>query len=182
MIPAHFNIHELNLQNGEVLLSVMRKHWFVLFIHILPFGFVFFIPLIVLYFMSSSIMTPELVAILIFSSSLWMLVSLTIMFTIWTSYYLDLWIVTTKRIIDIEQKGLFNREIKTLHMKTVQDVQVDVVGIFETFLKFGTLRVQTAGTGGTDAKIIGIPKPGLERDLIMNQVNVIRSGTTVASP
>lgn len=81
----------------------------------------------------------------------------------------------------IEQKGLFNRETKTLHMKMVQDVQVDVVGIFETFLKFGTLKAQTAGRGGTDAKMTGIPNPGLERDIIMYQVNKIRLGTTITS-
>ncbi len=175
MIPSDFNIDELNLQPGETLLSVMRKHWFVLFIHILPFGVVFFLPLIILSVLSSITMSPTQMALTIFFSSFWMLISLTAMFTIWTNYYLDLWIVTNKRIIDIEQKALFNREIKTLHMKTVQDVQVDVVGIFETFLKFGTLRVQTAGTGGTDAKIVGIPKPELERDIIMHEVNLYRS-------
>ncbi len=168
-----FNEDELDLAPGEVLVSVMRKHWFVLFVSIFPYLILFAIPPVVMAFVPSSSVSTVGLVLVIFFSALWMLLLLTAIFTLWTTYYLDLWIVTNQRIIDIEQKRLFDREIKTLRMETVQDVQVDVVGIFETFLGFGTLRVQTAGTGGTDAKIIGIPDPGTERDIIMEQVRLL---------
>ena len=167
MLPADFSPDGLVLLPGETVVSVMRKHWFVLFIKIVPYMLAFFLPLVVLAFIPSANISQSLLAIIIFAISTWMLTILMAIYTVWTLYYLDIWIVTNQRIMDIEQKMLFDREVKTLQMSTVQDVQVDVSGIFETLLHFGTLRVQTAGTGGTDAKIVGIPDPALERDIIM---------------
>ncbi len=178
MIPAAFNTHEINLQTNEVVISVMRKHWFILFLSVMPFFILFILPFIVMAFIPSAGISSVAIATIVFFIAGWMLVMLMIIFTIWTVYYLDIWVVTNQRIMDIEQKSLFNREIKTLRMDTVQDVQVDVVGIFETFLKYGTLRVQTAGTGGTDAKIIGIPDPSLERDIIIAQTHLIHNAPT----
>jgi len=188
-----FNTYELGLRNGEYLASIMRKHWFVLFLKVIPFKILFAIPLLVLFFIPASGLADTDIAIIIFFSALWMLVLLMVIFTIWTNYFLDIWIVTNQRIIDIEQKSLFNREVKTLRMETVQDIQTDKVGILQEFLNFGTLRVQTAGTGGTDAKIVGIPNPNYERDIIMREVHIINtnvsrnlnknhSGAKIASP
>jgi len=173
MTTNGFNIHELNLNPGEHLVGVMRKHWFVLFVSIMPYLILFVLPFVVLAFIPSAGMSTVQIAVIIFFVTLWMLGLLMVIFTIWTTYYLDLWILTNQRIIDIEQFSLFNREIKTLMMKTVQDVQIDVLGVFQTLLGFGTLRVQTAGTGGTDAKIVGIPNPGAEKDRIIELVRLI---------
>ncbi len=167
MLSPNLSLDGLNLLPGETVVSVMRKHWFVLFIKVIPYILLFFLPFVVLTFIPAGNFSQSVIAIIIFFIATYMLVILMIIYTVWTLYYLDIWIVTNKRIMDIEQKALFNREIKTLKMETVQDVQVDVSNIFETLLKFGTLRVQTAGTGGTDAKIVGIPNPALERDIIM---------------
>src|SRR3989344_712138 len=43
-----------------------------------------------------------------------LLIGWIIFFIIWTNYYLDVLIVTEKRIIHVEQKGFFNREAATL--------------------------------------------------------------------
>lgn len=163
------------MREGEYLVSIMRKHWFILFIHIIPFKVLFLLPFGILALISAINMSDAQIATIVFFGALWMLIFLMAIFTIWTNYYLDIWIVTNQRIMDIEQKTLFNREVKTLRMETVQDVQTDKVGIFQEFLNFGTLRVQTAGTGGTDAKIVGIPNPGYERDIIMEQVHIINT-------
>jgi len=168
-----FSAYDIDLRDGEYLASVMRKHWFVLFMRLLPYKILFILPLLVIFITPATHLSYATVATLIFFSSLWMLVALSVIFTIWTNYFLDIWIVTNQRIIDIEQKNLFNRQIKTLRMETVQDIQTDKVGLFQEFLDFGTLRVQTAGTGGTYAKIVGIPHPNEERDIIMQQVHII---------
>ena len=167
MLPPDFRPDGLVLLPGETVVSVMRKHWFILFMKIMPYLLLFFLPFIILVFVPAINFSQTTVATIIFFITAYMLVVLMVIYSVWTLYYLDIWIVTNQRIMDIEQKALFNREIKTLRMDTVQDVQVDISNIFETLLKFGTLRVQTAGTGGTDAKIVGIPDPALERDIIM---------------
>ena len=63
----------------------------------------------------------------------------------WVDYYLDIWIVTTHRIINIEQKGLFRRFIAEHDLDVVQDISVEEQGMLETFLGFGDIHVQTAG-------------------------------------
>lgn len=61
-------------------------------------------------------------------------------------YYLDVWILTTERIVEIKQRSLFNRQVAELDLSTVQDVSSKVRGILGTFLHYGAIFVQTAGT------------------------------------
>lgn len=61
-----------------------------------------------------------------------------------TDYYLDTWVITTHRVINIEQKGLFNRVASELHLAAVQDVTSDVKGMVRTFFDYGHVLVQTA--------------------------------------
>ena len=63
----------------------------------------------------------------------------------WTNYYIDVLVVTNKRIIDIEQVGLFTRDIAELRLENIQDIKVEVVGLIQSFLKMGNLNIQTAG-------------------------------------
>jgi uncharacterized membrane protein YdbT with pleckstrin-like domain len=65
--------------------------------------------------------------------------------TQFTDYYLDTWIVTNERIINIEQKGLFSRIVSELHLNQVQDVTSETHGIVATFLSYGDVHIQTAG-------------------------------------
>lgn len=168
-----FNAHELNLRYDEEVMSVMRKHWFVLLQKVFVYVILFFLPILLLIALPAFGLPIEGAAFVIFFSMLWMLIFLMVIFTVWTIYYLDLWIVTNQRLIDIEQRALFNREITTLRMETILDVQVNIEGVIETILDFGTLQVMTSGRAGPDASIIGIPYPEKERDIIMRQVDIM---------
>lgn len=59
-------------------------------------------------------------------------------------YYLDVWILTDQRIVQVKQRSLFNREIAEFDLSTVQDVSSQVRGVFGTFLNYGKILVQTA--------------------------------------
>jgi len=54
-------------------------------------------------------------------------------------------LLTNKRVVDIEQKGMFSREVSTLRLDRIQDITVGVHGLIQTFLNFGEIHVQTAG-------------------------------------
>lgn len=54
-------------------------------------------------------------------------------------------IITTNHIVDIDQVGLFNRTISTLHLDEIQDISAKINGPLQTVLKFGTIIIQTAG-------------------------------------
>lgn len=89
-----------------------------------------------------------------------------ISFLIWIDYYLDVWIITDKRIVNIEQKGLFSRFISELELEKIQDISTDVRGVIPTFLNYGDLQVQTAAE---KEKFLfhNIPDPYSVKDMIM---------------
>src|SRR5690606_31415112 len=60
-------------------------------------------------------------------------------------YFLDVWIVTDQRIINIEQRGMFNREIAEHDLDKIQDVSGLQKGFFQTLFSYGYVHVQTAG-------------------------------------
>jgi uncharacterized membrane protein YdbT with pleckstrin-like domain len=66
--------------------------------------------------------------------------------TFFHNYYLSLQLVTTDRIIDIDQTGLFHREVNELSIDNIQDVTYKQNGIFQSFLGYGNVIVQTAGS------------------------------------
>lgn len=66
--------------------------------------------------------------------------------TAWTGTYLDVWTVTTHRIINREQNGLFNRVVSELNLRKVQDVTAEQKGFFPTIFHYGNVYIQSAGT------------------------------------
>lgn len=61
------------------------------------------------------------------------------------NYYLDIWIVTNKHVIDIEQKTIFSRSVAKQELCRIQDISSHVKGIVPTLLNYGDIHVQTAG-------------------------------------
>jgi hypothetical protein len=88
---------------------------------------------------------PRQISLGIIALFSWFLLVWISAFIIWTDYFLDVLIVTDKRIINIEQKGLFARETASLRLDKIQDITIDISGILATFLSFGNIRIQTAG-------------------------------------
>jgi membrane protein YdbS with pleckstrin-like domain len=62
------------------------------------------------------------------------------------NYYLSLQLVTSDRIIDIDQTGLFKREVNELAISNIQDVTYKQTGLIQTFFGFGQVIVKTAGS------------------------------------
>ena len=132
----------------EEVIVIARHHWFVFFrdvvgiavLFILPF---FAIPVLGLFIAQGGVQVPGGFAF--FFASLWALILWNMLFARWTDYYYDVWIVTNWRIIDIDQKGLFNRNISTLlNLDHIEDVTTEVNSVIGTLLNYGDLQVQTA--------------------------------------
>lgn len=60
-------------------------------------------------------------------------------------FYFDLYIVTDRRIVDIDQLKLFNRDVATLLLDDVQDAKAKTKGVLATFFSFGDVSIQSAG-------------------------------------
>lgn len=84
-------------------------------------------------------------------------------------YYLDMWIVTNSRIINVEQHGLFGRTISETDLYKVQDVTSKIDGFFPTTLNYGFVYIQSAGEIVRFA-FEEIPAPHLVRKIIIQNV------------
>lgn len=133
---------------NENIILFLRRHWFVFLMRIL-LVVAAVISLIFVYFLFSAINNnfaeSEYRNLLLFGESLATLFVWNFFFILWLDYYLDAWIVTNERIINIEQRGFFNRDISELKLTKIQDVTSEIIGIVPTLLNYGNIYVQTAG-------------------------------------
>lgn len=138
----------LKFHENEKVILVIRKHWWVLARQTIAFIVLILIPPLALTFLplAAQNFDPAVVEpIANFVLSVYIMILFIFFTLLWMDYYLDMWIITSERIIDIEQQGLFNREVSEIPLQSVEDVTIEIKGIIETFLKFGTIRIQTAG-------------------------------------
>jgi uncharacterized membrane protein YdbT with pleckstrin-like domain len=143
----------IHFEADEKIIKTVRKHWLVFVLEMLSLFFVALLPLLVYLLVPISVidffsrnLDGSATILFIFFWLLWVLILWMIAFYIWTDYYLDVWIITNRRIIDIEQKGFFNREISSFRMDRIQDVTTEISGIVATFMNYGDVHVQTAST------------------------------------
>lgn len=138
-----------NRQKDERLILFLRRHPFILVARWLIYIFLALVPVAIYLFLVN--LQPQLLAnniiyiFLFLLGSIYYLYLVLFMFSAFIDFYLDVWIVTDQRIINIEQKGLFNREIAEQGLDRIQDVSGVQKGIFQTFLSFGDVHIQTAG-------------------------------------
>jgi len=140
-----------NLRDGEKIVLVVRKHWFVLFRDVFGLAIIFLVPFFLLPLFVGSLAQGNPLDVPaglgFFFASFWTLIIWNLLFARWTDYYYDLWIITSQRVIDVEQKGFFHRDVATLfNLNYVQDVTTVLTGIFGNLLGFGKLQVQTAAS------------------------------------
>ena len=60
--------------------------------------------------------------------------------------YFNCLIITDRRVIDWDQRGLFEKVISEAEYDKIQDISYRVKGFFGTMLSFGTIQIQTAGS------------------------------------
>jgi hypothetical protein len=78
-------------------------------------------------------------------------------------------IVTNLHVLDIEQIGLWHREISTLQLQKIQDISSKTEGIIPSLLNYGDLEIQSAGSF-TNFIVKGIQKPDLLRQKMNEQI------------
>lgn len=60
-------------------------------------------------------------------------------------YALNVFIITSERIIDIDQSGFFSKTVSETTYDKIQDVSYVIKGIGQTLLRYGNVIIQTAG-------------------------------------
>lgn len=136
----------ISLRPNEKILIVLHRHWIVVIAKIAVIIFLFLFSLIIIpVLISMDVVTKEWVGPALFFFVMYLMLILLMIFIIWINYYLDSWIITTDRVIDIDQKSLFYREVSEFMLDRVEDVTVEIPGMIATFFRYGNIRIQTAG-------------------------------------
>ena len=161
----------IELLPGEEIIVGIRKHWFVFFIEIFGLLIAALVPMILAG--TAEALFPEFVSsiadfntLAIFCVAAWLILLTIIFFVIFTTYYLDILIVTNQRLIDVDQRTLFARDVATAPLRNVEDVKIESIGIFATLFHFGNLYIQTAAEQ-REIMIYGIRRPERAKDIIM---------------
>ena len=164
------------------MLLAIRKHWYVFAGPMLRFMIFLIMPplalvLIPLFF--PNLITPELKPVTNFLLAIYIMGLASYVFMRWMDYYLDVWIITDQRIIDIEQRGLFNRQTSEIAIERVQNVTVEVAGLIPTMLKFGNIKIQTAGEG--EFTISQVPNLDQAKELIVKYSQSKRYASSISA-
>lgn len=141
--------HLPNPVPGEQLVFLLRRHPITVLPLLItttillasPFGVAWYIQ----NFRSDFVQDQTIFVPFLLLGSIFFLFSWLFLFQYFMDYYLDTWIVTTKRIINIEQSGLFHRTMSELRLYRVQDVTASIHGFWATIFNYGEVEIQTAG-------------------------------------
>ncbi len=169
---------KIELEADEQVLKTVRKHWFIITVEIVGTFFISLLPLVVgVIFLLLPMLHPaefsihEILPLLLFGAAFWLLFTLLTIFMIWTHYFLDLWIITDRRIIVIDQIKFFNRKVSSFRLERLQDIKAQVDGIVPTLLGYGSLHVHTAGNGEDNFISSHLPEPRDLQALIQRAVD-----------
>ena len=134
--------------HNENVVLILRKHKLTLLpyaFHLLALIFlpvlfyIFVVPMMFSAFLEDPYNKVFILFSIIYYGFIWI-----IAFIVWVDYYLDIWIITNQRLLDIEQIGFFNRVVSELDLKRIQDITSRVHGLFPTMFGFGNIHIQTA--------------------------------------
>lgn len=157
-------------QEDEKVFLVIREHWFHLFLKTLVW-FVFAAALLFFNHYAPEYLpglfedtAGSVTRLFIQVYTLFLTLSL---FLIWLSYYLNLQIITDRRIVDVDQTGLFSHTVSELHIENIEDVTSDTKGLFGTLFNYGMVYVQTAASIER-FEFDNVPNPAAVEKLILD--------------
>ena len=158
---------------GEQIIKIIRRDGFILAGKILLTLVLLGLPALVGELMLNlfpNLMEGEIsYPLIVLASSGYVLFVWLFLFFSFIDYYLDVWIITSERIIDVRQEGFFSRTVSELKLFQIQDVTSELKGIFQFIFRFGNVHVQTAGEVQRFV-FKQIPRPEETRDIIIKLV------------
>ncbi|MFC1687816.1 PH domain-containing protein [Patescibacteria group bacterium] len=128
------------LKEDEKLVRVVRRYWITLFGPILVSAIFIIAP----FFFLVPLFRFGIIGVAGFVSLI--LIGIFSAFRATYIYSLNAFLISDRRIIDIDQHGIFHKTISESPYHNIQDVSVRVKGIGQTLFHFGSVMIQTAGT------------------------------------
>lgn len=168
---------EFELEPGEHVVIETRKHWFLFLTELLPYAILAILPFAIPKLLVLAPPVAQYATFFDYQSvvgraalGVWLLVTWTSAWGAFTRYFLNAWVLTNHRIVNIKQRRYFSREVSSLFLSRVQDVTTNVEGVLPSLLGIGDIKVQTAAED-VEFTMHGIPRPEQMRDVILRYVS-----------
>jgi len=168
----------LELAAGEQILVQTRRHWLTFArdaLGILAIGAGLFALLGLMNlpnFTASS--DPRFITMLAFAEVLWLLILWCALSVVWVNYYLNTWIVTNRRIINVEQPRLFSRTVASWQLETVRDVRTEMRNPLQSLFNYGLVVFSSRGAA-SPVRMEGMPHADLVSNAILHQIEKYRT-------
>lgn len=142
----------IKLKQGEAVLRIVR-HYGLTFAPKAAFGFLliaapffFMLPIFSLGGYGVVVFIVAVLAGLLYSLRVLM------------EWHWNAFVITTRRVVDIDQHGFFRRTVSEAPYDKIQDVSYAINGAFGTMLGYGAITVQTAGSQ-VNLELPGVKNP-----------------------
>ncbi len=158
--PAETEKLPFELQDGEQVIKVARRHWAFLTVHLARDALFGLGPIVVaaLIINWTSGFDGTFGAWAIVAMVAWAVFWAIKAYFTWYQYQHDQWIITNQRLVDSRRANWFNHNMSSADLVNVQDMSIKREGIFPTIFRYGDLECQTAGTADNFV-LSGIPEP-----------------------
>lgn len=155
---------------GEKIIKIIRKDIFILFLKMFLTAVLACLPAavaaIIINIYPNLLSGPVSYPLIVLAASGYVLFVWLFGFFSFIDYYLDVWVITSERIIDVRQEGFFSRTVSELKLSQIQDVTSEIHGVLKFIFCYGDVHVQTAGA--TQRFVFRqIPNPENIRDIII---------------
>lgn len=132
-----------DLAEDEEVKLFLHKHWIIEFRYYFLFFLSFmFLPLVIFFWEQISYMYRiPLLLFVVFVIHF----SVIRVFLAWLDYYLDVMIITNKRVIEIDQSGMFHRKTNDISLLKIQNISGERNGIMGEWLNYGSVDIKTSG-------------------------------------
>jgi len=105
--------------------------------------------------------------LIILFASAYLLSIVMFFYSYFVTFYLDVWIITNDRLVDIRQVSLFSRIIAEVDLYQIQDATSEVKGFWASMFNYGNIYLQTAGPVPRFV-LYNVPDPSNLREKILD--------------
>lgn len=136
------SLHLKNMQQWEQVKLVLQRHWFALVYTFWYFIFLVASVIVVVSFSSSiTFVSANLINLMLV---IYISVFLLFIYINWMRYELDVFIITNKRVIWLEEVAFLNRHVSECLIDKIQEVNVQTTWLFSNLLNFWRVTLHTA--------------------------------------
>lgn len=131
-------------EKDEQILYLLRRDW-ITNVPWIFFGIVIFLfPIIFNVLLNQSLFFLIPQKYVFEANILWYLMVTAFMLENYLLWFFNVYLVTDRRIMDIDFYGLFNKRVSEAPLENIEDITYSVSGVVQTVFNFGNIYIQTA--------------------------------------